>query len=340
MSKVLGLDIGSQNIKIVELEGKAGKWKLNTYGKIANKVGSSFFETDDERKILKDSIRKLLKEAKISAKEVNICVPEPQVFTQIVETPLLSEGELNKAMQWQAEQYIPLPLDEVSFDYAIIEQNKQADKMQVLICAAPRHLIDKLVLLGTDAGLEILSVETSMLSAARAVSSLVLDELNTNTVLIDIGFRSCDFVFLEQDKILMIRSVAIGGWALTRSISQQLGLNEEQAERYKITYGIDTEQLDGKLAAAAAPILDQFLKELNKGFVFIKEQFPNKKYGLVLLCGGGALMPGFVAFMTENLGIEAQVVDPFAKLALKKKLAVPSGGSAEYTIAAGLAMRQ
>lgn len=338
MAKAIGLDIGSRYIRIVELAAKKNNWEIQAYGATPSPLQSSVYTSDEEKKALAKAIKALIKETKVATKLVNISLPESQVFTQIIHTPYLSQKELKSAMKWQAEQYIPLPLKEVSYDYHVIEADKKQQKMRVLISAAPLTITGKYIDLLESAGLIINSVETQILSMVRAVSRLISE--GAIATIINLGYTSTDFAFTTKEGILLTRTLSSGGKALTRAISQQLRFNEEQAERYKLTYGIDSQQLEGKVYAAVKPLLDQFLKELNKSFVFFKEQYPNKKIDLVLVCGGGALMPGLVRFMTESFGIETQRAEPFSGLTFKKGISAPSISSTEYSVATGLAMRK
>jgi type IV pilus assembly protein PilM len=337
MAKSIGLDIGSQNIRVVELEKGKNIFIVNTYGSIRSPISSPIYSNDEEKKLLVSAIKRLLKEVKVSSKKASLSLSETQAFTQIVETPLLSEKELKSSMQWQAEQYIPLPLEDVSFDFQIVSEDKKASKMRVLISAAPLTVVEKFRDLADSSELYISSLETQLLSIVRSLSRFVPD--SATATIINLGYLSTDFAFVTKNTILFTRTISTGGKALVRAIAQELNFNEEQAERYKVTYGIDPSQLEGKVYSAVKPLLDRFLKELNQGFVYFKEQFPQRKIDLILICGGGAKMPGIVQFMTNNFGIETQRAEPFSGLKFKKGINSPPNGSTEFTVATGLAMR-
>lgn len=336
-AKSVGLDIGSQNIRVVELEGKNDNWILNACGRITSPLTTPIFDSKEERDRLATSIRQLLKEAGVSSKEVNLALPEAQVFNQIIETPLLTDKELASSMQWQAEQYIPLPLEEVSFDFQIVDRQEDKNKMRILLSAAPHKLVRKYIELLEKAGCTIVGIETQVLSVIRSLSRTVPED--KTATLINLGHISSDFAFVTRSQVLFTRTIPTGGSALTRAISQELNFNIEQAERYKLTYGIDANQLEGKVYSAVKPLLDQFLGELNKGFIYFKEQFPQRQIDLILIAGGGALMLGIVPFMTESFGIETQQGNPLLGIKIKNGHKLPSGDGVDLAVAVGLAMR-
>lgn len=337
MTKSVGLDVGSQNIRVVELEGKTDNWILNAYGFTASPLKNPIFDSKEEKDALAGTIKQLLKESGISTKEINLALPESQIFNQIIETPLLTDKELASSMQWQAEQYIPLPLEEVSFDFQIVDKQEDKNKMRILLSAAPHKLVQKYIELLDKAGCKIVGVETQVLSVIRSLSRTVPE--GKTATLLNLGHISSDFAFVTSSQILFTRSIPTGGSALTRAISEELNFNPEQAERYKITYGIDPAQLEGKVYSAVKPLLDQFLTELNKGFVYFKEQFPQQRIDLILIAGGGSLMPGIVPFMTESFGIETQQGNPLLGIKTKNGLQSPIAGGTDLAVAIGLAMR-
>lgn len=337
MAKSVGLDIGSQNIRVVELEGKTDDWILNAYGSTASPLKNPIFDSKEEKDALAGTIKQLLKESGVSTREINLALPESQIFNQIIETPLLTDKELASSMQWQAEQYIPLPLEEVSFDFQVVDREEDRNKMRILLSAAPHKLVQKYIELLEKCKCTIVGIETQVLSVIRSLSRTVPED--KTATLLNLGHISSDFAFVTRSQILFTRSIPTGGSALTRAISEELNFNPEQAERYKITYGIDPAQLEGKVYSAVKPLLDQFLAELNKGFVYFKEQFPQQRIDLILITGGGALMPGIVRFMTESFGIETQRGDPLFGIKIKDGLQSPPGGGADLAVATGLAMR-
>jgi len=338
MAISIGLDIGSKNLRVIELEDKNNQKQIRAYGSMPSPLDGPVFANNEEKAALSASIKRLFKEAEISRAPVNIALSESQTFTQVIETPLLSEKELGSAMQWQADQYIPLPLEEVRFDFEIMEKNKELDKMRILLTGAPTKLINKYVELMQNCDLKIKNLETQIISLVRIFSRLIPE--NKVGAVVDFGYKSTDFAFVLEKNVLFTRSIPSGGSALTKAISREFDFTVEQAEQYKRTYGIDRKQLEGKIYNTVKPLLDQFLSELNKGFIYFKESYPKRSVDLILITGGGSLMPGIVSFMTESFAIETQIGEPLTGINVNSQLISPPHNGIGFSTALGLAMRK
>ena len=336
MGKSIGIDIDAKYIRVVELESVKKSWKVITYGAISSPISQPVIDSKDDIKETSGRIKQLLKEVRVSSKNINTALPESQAFTQVITTPLLSQKEMDSAMKWQAEQYVPLPLEDVSFGYNILNKDSANNSMQVLISAAPLNLIEKYNELIRAAGLNPQHVETRILSSIRALSRNTPDDYVS--AVIELGEYSSDFAFFTNSNILFTHSISTGGRAITRAISQEFNLNSQQADRYKVTYGVDPSQLDGKVYNAIKPLIDQFIHELNNGFIYFRDQYPNHQVNLVFLTGEGALMPGIVKLIAEQFGVEVQRGDPFAGLTFAKGVDAPSASASAFTTAVGLAI--
>jgi type IV pilus assembly protein PilM len=144
---VLGLDLGTQYIKYVQLEhiGK-DQFRLLSVGMAPAPAKGINSDATIDLEALAASIKKLLKDGGVHSREVNIALPESNVFTRIIQVPPLSERELASAIKWEAEQYIPLPLEEVNMDFSIVGESKDKDgnkKLDILLVAGPKLIIER-----------------------------------------------------------------------------------------------------------------------------------------------------------------------------------------------------
>ncbi len=338
----VGLDLGSNSIKVVELAKTGNKqFKLVNGGIIATPPASLFSESTIEQEAVSSAIKHLLKEAKINNNEVRVALPEAQVFTLVIETPPISEKELASSINWEAEQYIPMPLDEVVLDWKILVQGKKTnEKNQVLLVAAPKRVIEKYQYILDKADLNPLCLETELIATSRALMGSV-PQLK-NLMIVNMGAETTDFSLLNEGTLLFTRSVATGGLAFTRAIKQNLQLEESQAEEYKKAYGLEEDKLEGKVANILKPLVSSIVAELEKGVSFYHEKFPDRQIEVILLAGGSSLLPGLIPFIVDKLGIETQIGNPFSFVSIDNKLA-PNfnlSQSAVYTVATGLAMRE
>lgn len=335
-----GLDIGSHALKVAQAEKSGDKYRLVALGIAPAPAGGILSEAARDLTSLSEGIKKLRADAKITTNNVAVALPEDKVFTRIIETPPLTEDELASAIKWEAEQYIPIPLTEVSIDYQIVSKpDKGKDKkMEVLLVAAPKQLIEKHLRVLENAGLRAVSLETEIIAIARSVAP----PDSSPTLVVDLGARATDMAIVDSGQIVFTRSIGTAGEALTRAVASQLKLEPAQAEEYKKAYGVDPAQLEGKVKGAIGPIIDVVVKEMEKALEFYRSKHAENPVKRVVLTGGTAGLPEVVSLIAQKLGIEVQLADPFARLEKEEEIIakLPEGAAPLYAIAIGLALKE
>lgn len=339
MNITLGLDIGTHAIKLIELGVEGGKFGLMAAGSTPTppKALSSPALADTEA--LAAAIKKLFKETGAKSKEVNIALPESKVFTRVIEVPQLSDRELTSAIRYEAEQYVPMPLDEVNLDFTVLQDSKQtgSNKMELLLVAAPKVLLEKYLGILELAELSPVAAETEIIASARALANSVP---NVKTVMIvSMGAQTTDMAILRGGILTFTRSVSAGGDALTRSIVQTLELNSMQAEEFKKTYGLEQNKLEGKIVAAVKPIMDTITGEIKRAAAYYQEKYKDESVQVVLLSGGTARLPGMVTYLAQSLGIEVQLANPWVGVYREPRFNVLSTEGPNFCVAVGLALR-
>lgn len=334
----VGLDIGSKTIKMVELAKDSHGYRLNASGVIAHKfVTPDLVENDKQLVPLADSIRNLRKEAKISSRDVAISLPESQVFTRTIRFPLLNDAEVASAVKWEAEQYIPIPIEEALVQHQIIErrENSSPPQVVVLLVAVARKLVEKYARLVELSGMNLVVVETELMAMSRSLAP------EGKTVLIvDLGAKSTDIAVVKNKSLVFSRSIPTAGDAFSRAVSQALGVDEVQAEEYKRTYGMSTKQLEGKIKAALDPILMLVSNEIKKAIQYYQSEENGESPASVILSGGGAGMPEIASGLAKMVGMEVSVGNPFANCTVDPQAMKELIGYAPfYSVAVGLAMR-
>jgi len=342
--RIVGLDIGPSSIKLVQLFPDSTGFSLGAVGKIATPQNSLYSESEMDHKKLAQVIANLFKESRATISSLSISLMESQVVTKIIEMPLLSDNELASAIKWEAEQYIPWPIDDVSLDWQIINKPinevKAVDsKMQVLLVAAPTALINRYVKILQMANLEVVSVETEVLSLARSV--FLCDTAAPTTVVLDIGSLNTNICIVENGVMVFSRSIVTGGVSLTRAVSNDLGMDFNQAEEYKKTYGLDQTKLSGRVAQAIKPIFDVIVNEMKRAFSFYQNIKPDGSIKRVVVSGGSAKLPGVVFYIASQMSdVEVQIADPWKNVKLPQKMLYdPRSEGSDYTTAVGLALK-
>lgn len=338
-NKAFGLDIGQNTIKAVWLSTEQNGFFLNSAMSVATPSKGMLSESPLDQEEMAQAIQTMVKGANISTKYVNIALPENQVYTRVIDMPVLSDKELLSAIYWEAEQYIPVPLNTITLDYKVLkrpEKPEDGTKMQVLLVGAPTGLLDKYDKVITMAGLSIMAIETEILSTVRSVA---IGETFPPTLIVSIGAVSTSLAIVENSMIKFTYSVPTGGIAMTRAIATSFGFPIEQAEEYKKTYGLSDQALGGKISQAVQPVLLLILSEIKKAIAFYQEKAKGSPIRQVVLSGGGAKLPGLPTYITNAVGIESGIANPWKILVSQEISKDILDDATSYAIAVGLAMR-
>lgn len=337
-----GLDIGTHSIKAVQLGGSVQSPTFIAAGQFPTPQGSLLSESEEDLGQLAETIKNLHREAHISTNKVVAALPESQIFTRVVELPQLSKQEIESAIQWEAEQYVPLPLSEVRLTWQILSTYVGPDKkakVEILLVAAPNALIEKYLKIIKMANLTPASLETETTAVVRALVQRV--EGSPTTLVISIGASTTDLAIVSQAEISFTRSIATGGLALARAIANDLGFEIDQAVEYMKTYGLDATQLEGKVMQSIKPVFDVIVNEIRRALAFYQSKHTEKPVKRVVVTGGTAKLPGMVIYLAEALGLEVQIGNPWDGIALPPNMSqklIEEGTS--YTVAVGLGLKQ
>lgn len=334
----VGLDIGSKTIKVVSLSRDGDKFTLTGAG-VVGYSGVDVAHVQDEKGLVDMAgvIKKLFKDAGINSKDVAIALPESQVFTRAISFPLLTDQEIGSAVKWEAEQYIPFPIQEAIVQHQIVERRETGTPpgVLVLLVASPRTLVEKYMKLLTMAGLNVVAVETELISLTRSVAPA-----NQTSIIADFGASSTDIAIAKNGMLVFSRSIPTAGEAFSRAIAQALGVNQIQAEEYKKAYGFETSKLEGKVGIALDPVFRIVSEEIKKSVSFYQSEEKAEAPQSLILTGGTSGMPDGILKLSKNLGMEVSIGNPFAKVNVDPGVAKSLAGYAPlYPIAVGLAMR-
>jgi type IV pilus assembly protein PilM len=339
MRKILiGIDIGNDTIKAVQLQREKTQIALLAAGYLQNPISQQNSTTvgAQEEQLIAKSINHLIHDMKVSTMDTSISLSSSKVLTRVISIPLVTEKELLSSVQWEAEQYIPWPLTKVKLDYVILEKNPNLNKMKVLLVAAPTLLIEQYQNIIFKAGLNVVAVETEILSAIRSIQ-ISLPQI-TNYIILNFGATFTDIGIINSGIIEYNKSIPIGSATFTKAIMDELGFDYAQAEEYKKIYGLDETKLDGKLNKILFPLLETVIKEIDKISAYAKQEFPGVNINNIILNGGLAKLPGLVISLTKSIGIDSQITNPFINIAIDKNIqSIIQPDATLYTTAVGLA---
>ncbi len=338
MSATFGLDIGTTSIKALSVKKSGSAYIVESLGIDPTPPKGILSESPEDLKAFTDTIGQIISKANIKQKEVNIALPESQVYTKIIEMPSLSEKELAAALKYEMEQYIPLPLDQVKTDWQVLgSTGPDAKTTRILIVAASQSLINKYETVMEELGITPSTIETEMLSVHRALYPLV--SAQGSNMIVHLGAATTNIAVVENGEIIMVFTLDRGGIAITRAISLDLGIDVKQAESYKRAYGLNKDAFDGKIGKSLFPILESILGDIKKTLLLYKEKNPNQAVTQIILSGGSAQLPGIDIYFTNQLNIQVVLGNSFQLYGIKNVPPQVESDSLSFNVVAGLALK-
>lgn len=339
MSNILGIDVGSGSIKIVSVSKMENKLFLDVIGETKLPLVDWIKGTDKSKAIeeVSRAIRTLLLDLNVKSKQVVVCLPEEEVISRLIVLPALKDSEVRDALRFEAETFVPYPLDQVSIDYEIVSTD-ETGKLTLFVIAARNDLIQTYIRLFKSTGLDLIALETPSVAIKRVLDVSVSS--SEGVVLVDLGEKYTDVVSINKGNVYSTRSVGVGGESITRAISLGLSLDMQSAEEYKKAYGLKETELEGKIRNAIYPVFTSISDEIRKAVVLFSES-QGVPASLLVLSGGGANLPGFAEELTKVLGIEVQVIQPFLKIdstQINLSININVEGC-RFSLATGLALR-
>jgi type IV pilus assembly protein PilM len=316
-SSCLGVDIGTTSIKVVEVKGGKQRPQVVNYGFLES---SGYLSRANQAlqtsslKIFESDIVQLLKtvvqEMGTKTKTALASLPPFSIFTTVLDFPQMSPKEVEKAMVYQAKQYVPLPLSEVALDWlkvAEYQDDKGFTHQKILLISVPKEQIEKYQRMFKAAGLSLRALEIESLSLTR-----IFGGDPTPTIVVDIGSRSTNVVFLEKGQIMWSAQSDIAAASLTQALAASLGVNPLRAEELKKERGIVGTGPNYELSTIMLPFLDAIISEVKKAQFVYAQQFPMAaKAERVLLAGGGANLLGIEKYCEREFGMPIVKAAPF-----------------------------
>jgi type IV pilus assembly protein PilM len=342
---LLGLDISSSSVKLVELgRSKEGSFVLERCAIEPLERGwvtDGNIEKFDE---VADAMRRVIKKSGTRTRNVAMALPPSAVITKKIMLPAgLSESELEVQVEAEANQYIPFSLDEVSLDFCVIgPSSTSAGDVEVLIAASRKEKVQDRQGLAEAAGLKpmIMDVESyaSRLAAARLIQALPNQGEETMVALFEVGAFTTSMQVIKGEEVLYDRDQAFGGAQLTQLIVRQYGFSPEEAETKKRNGDLPEDYESGVLK----PFVESMAQEVARALQFFFTSTPHNRVDYVMLAGGSAALPGLTDAVTMQTSFPCNLANPFEGMNVgdgvrekKMRREAPS-----YLTSCGLAMRR
>jgi len=342
---MLGLDISSSSVKLVELgQNKAGQLVLERCAIEPLERGwisDGNIEKFDE---VAEAVRRLVRKSGTKTKNVAMALPPSAVITKRIVLPGgMLDAELELQVETEANQYIPFPLDEVSLDFCVIGPSAaSAGDIEVLIAASRKEKVQDIQGLAEAAGLKpvVVDVESyaSRLATGRLIELLPNKGVGSIVALFEVGALTTSMQVIRNDEVLYDRDQAFGGAQLTQLIVRQYGFSLEEAESKKRSGDLP----DDYDTSVLKPFVESMVHEIGRALQFFFTSTPHNKVDCVMLAGGSAALPGLTAAVTRQTTFPCSLVNPFEDMEIGDgvRLNKMTREAPSYLTACGLALRR
>ncbi len=334
----VGVDFGNHSVKAVHLDDiESSSPTLVNFGSQPTPQGVINSPDAEHMKQLIKALKQLYTASNIKNDKVVLAIPESSVFTRFLELPGIKDEEIQSAVYYEAKQYIPLPIEEVQLSFLKIGENKEKNAPRILLVAAPIKIVKLYQEIADGAGLDLIAIETESVALGRATFRALKDR---HIVMLDFGADTTDMSVMSDGSLVFSQSISIGSDALTQSIINQFNFEYVQAEEYKRNYGLVPDVLEGRVAASMQPVMDSIITEVRRGIEFYKSKTLMPAPNRYLLSGDGALLPGLADYISQNLGVAAELLDPWANIKVPNKFKeIIAKNKPSFAVSIGLALK-
>lgn len=339
-----GLDLSDLSVKAMWLEREGHEDVVSSFGSVPIALGSIVDGEIVNESVVVEAVKQLLHQTTprpIRTRKVICSLPETKAFLRVVTIPAMAVEEVKEAIKWEIEANIPLTLEQVYYDYQVLDwkQAKEKNKLSVLVVAVVRTMVDQIHSMLEKAGLEVVGLETESVAQAR---SLLMDKDEDKTrLIVDIGDRRTSFLVAIGHIPCFTSSIPLSSQMITDAISKEMHISFEEAEAMKIKYGLGSLAMKSPMFKAAEPILENLATEIERSMNFYLNNLGySTSIDSVVLCGGGSNMKGLLPFLTRRLNQSVEFGNPWVNIKLGRTLPpIDRGHSVQYSTAIGLALR-
>ena len=338
---LVGVDISSTTVKLLELSVKNGRYWVESYAVMPLPENSVVEKSILNPEAVADALERVVNLANPHTTHVAIAVPTSMVIHKIIEMDAdMSDEEREVQIRMDAEQYIPFPLDEVSLDFEVLpDRLANPNRVNVLLVATRTENVDTRVEVLELAGLvaKVADVESYAMERAFSVFTDTLP-MGANTVgILDIGHTMTTLSVMQKGKIIYTREQVFGGRQLTQDVQSRYGLSFEEAGRAKkertLPDDYDTEVLE--------PFLDAVVQQAARSLQFFFSSSQFNEIDHILLAGGNANIPGLAKLLQQKLGYRVTIANPFLQMGFSPQIDIKKieNDASSLMVACGLALR-
>ncbi len=340
---MVGLDISSTAIKLLELSRSGGRYRVESYTVEPLPANSVVEKSIADVEAVGEAIRRAVKRSGTKSKHAAVAVAGSAVITKVISMPAaIGDDEMETQISLEADQYIPYPLDEVNLDFEVLgPSSKNPERVDVLLAASRSENVESRTAAAELGGLtaRIVDVEAfAMENAFSLIAEMMEDGGAGRTIaVVDIGATMTTLNVMHDRKSIYTREQVFGGKQLTEEIQRRYGLSYEEAGLSKKQGGLP----DNYIPEVLEPFKESMVQQVGRSLQFFFSSSPYNGVDHIVLAGGCASIPDIDELIAQKTGTETSIANPFANMSLSGKVRPESLSSdaPSMMIACGLALR-
>lgn len=337
-TEFFGLDIGTTAVRLVELHNSGKSKALVKYAFVPLEQNIALSESAADQQKLAQAIKDLVDQSNVITKNVAVGLPSQRVFTTVVDIDRLNENEIAKTIQYQADSLIPTPMAESKIDWAVVgESSKNKDKIEVLLTSVTNAFIESRLDMLESIGLNVIAFEPDAMALSRAVIPF---DTTAPQMVIDIGNRATDMIVSVAGAPRLARSIPTGSEAIIRAATQNLNIDDKQAQQFVNKFGLSKDKLDGQIYNAIIGTIDILVTEMDKSIKFFQARYPELKIERIIMTGGASALPDFPLYVANKFSLNVEIGNAWRNVSFpadrQNELLAASN---HFGVAAGLAER-
>ena len=339
MGDFFALDIGTNSIRMIQLSGNAEKgWTLDkfAYVPVDQKITNDDSETGKRK--LGEIILGAREQAGIKTKNIAIGLPARKTYTAIIEVPNAPQRELTQTVKYEADQYVPMSVDEAKIDFAVLGISpNDAKKAEILLSSTDNAYAESVMESVEQLGLNVIAQEPEPIAMVRALAPVGVQDAR---MIIDLGETSTDLVVMYQGSPRLVRSIPGGLLSFVRTVENSLKVRDDQARQFILKFGLAQDKLEGKVFEALKSTLEGFAMEMTKSVRFFQNRYVGAQVGGIVLSGFSGIIPFMAEYIEMQTGVATTQGNPWQYVKVtpaQQQMLLPV--ASEFAVAIGLAER-
>ncbi len=339
--KVLGLDIGASSIKLVELDVSKNAAQIVNFGMVPTPPGSVNGGDLVNLPAVSQTLQSLLLQTQVKRKNAASALCGTAVIVKKITIPKVDRKMLDQQIRFEAEQYIPFDLNEISLAYHVLPRSQQPDALDVILVAAQNALVNQYTGLFVQAGFQMSILDIASFALANIFEFNYGKQKNQTIALLNVGASITNFVVLNEGEIVFSRDLPLGGAQYTNEISKELGISFSEAESFKLGASARKE-IPPEVNTVIGNTNEILTDEIRNSFDFFSASMSGLSIQQCFCTGGGSLTPQLTTQVSAATQIPFQSLNPFLKVKPSKSMNQSSLHhlSAYSSIALGLGLRK